>query len=134
MFNSNTFMDGGSVRLMAVSTTSVTVRVVFANNYDFSDAVYRMGFRFYFERLTFSGSCSVASVYSNQHGWNGNAWCQQGGCSNKCEIGDRMFFIGFSLYRDAYYQRQWPYWSAGYYYDFVINFGSVGQDSNNNAN
>lgn len=134
MFDSTTLMDGGGyTQLLAVSTTSVTVRIVIGNNnWDFSDATYRIGFRFYSERLTYSGPCSIASVYSQQHGWNG--WCQQGSCSNTCQVGDRKFWIGFSLYRNDYYQRQWPYWSAGYYYDFVVNFASVGQDSNNFAN
>ena len=135
MLDGNSLMDsGGYVKLLAVSTSSVTVRIVLATNrdWDFSDATYRMGIRFYTERLTYSGPCSVYSIYSQQYGWNG--WCQQGGCSTTCQVADRKFWIGFSLYRNDYYQRQWPYWSAGYYYDIVINFNSVGQDSNNFAN
>ena len=65
MFNANSIMDnGGYVRLLAVSTNSVTVRVVLSENWNFPDKTYRMGFRFYSERLTYSGPCSVGSVYS----------------------------------------------------------------------
>lgn len=46
-----------------------------------------------------------------------------------------MFYVSWRFYVDAStHQNQWPHWYPGDYTDFTFNFGSVGSDSNNNAN
>lgn len=131
VFASGIRMEGGYSQVIGVSSTQIVVRVYMTGNYDFYSSTYRMGFRFYAERLTV-GSCSSVSLWSSRYGSNG--WCQQGSCSYTCGTGDRMFYVAFYLYRAQSTQSQWPYWYSGDYYDITFNFNSVGQDTNNYAN
>ncbi len=128
-------MEGGNVIITAVTSMTITVQVTLASNYDFSDATWRIGFRFYTHRLQVN-TCNSITVSSYRYGGDRPAsWCQSGGtCTASCYTGDRMFGVVFSMYRNAYYQRQWPYWYGGDWYRFVFSFNSVTQDATNNAN
>lgn len=85
MFDGSTTMDSGYTKILSVSTNSIKIRILLSNNdYNFGDSTYRIGFRFYTERLTYVGPCSITTIYSSQHGSNG--WCQSSSasCSNTC--------------------------------------------------
>lgn len=128
-------MEGGNVVVMAVTSSSIRIRVTLkSHDYGFDDATFRIGFRFYTSRLLV-GSCSSVSVNSLRYG--GSSYCQFGGsCSSDCYNGDRMFAATFYNYRTTYNYHGWPYWYTNDWYDFTFTFAtnSVTQDSSNNAN
>lgn len=113
----------GYSRIIALSTTQITVRVYRGNSADFSN-VYAMDFRFYMERLTFSG-CQSVSFWHSYYGTFSRSFAGCGG------VGRHMWTL-YSYYTNGGFD--WPYWHGGYYIDFTFNFNSITGDVSNNAN
>ena len=101
-----------------------------SENINFPDETYRMGFRFYTPRLTYSGISNTVSVV-HRYGYN-PSWCVSGSCSITCGTGDRMFYCNFYMMRNVETQNQWRYWNSGDYYDMTFSFSSIGEDSTSN--
>ena len=126
----STDRSGGYAQIISVSSTQIKVRMRLYSNRDFADRTFRMGFRFYTERLTMS-SCSSVSVWNSRHGtgtWGSGSW------SRSCGTSTRRFYVVWTFYRVAYTQNQWPYWYSGDYTDLTFNFGSVGHHRSANPN
>lgn len=122
--------DSGYVRVMAATTSSITVRLQMNTDLGFEYYTYRLGFRFYTTRLFPTSPCSSVTAWNSRHGNFVSGWWLR-----DCEVGDRMFYVSWRFYVDASaHQNQWPHWYPGDYTDFTFNFASVGADSNNNAN
>jgi hypothetical protein len=133
IFQPSTTIDGsGYSQVISVSSTQVKVRMYLNGPYDFYSQTFRLVFRYYFGRLTFSGTCSIANIYSSRYG--NNYWCLSGSCSATCGNLDRQIYASFYMYRAQTSQYQWPYWYGGDYLDLTFTFGSVGGDVSNNAN
>lgn len=114
---------GGYAKIISLSSTSIVVRLYRSTNADFSN-VYRMVFRFYAERLSFSG-CSSVSFTSNRYSSNHRAL-------SGCGSSGRYFWADYSYYSNNYIE--WPYWYGGDYYDFTFSFSSITGDVSNDPN
>jgi hypothetical protein len=101
--------DSGSVRITALSSSSITIAATKGSNFYQSD-VYKMSFRFYMPRLTFSGGCSVSSSSGVPRS------------DESCSIGTNSLTLNYSFYdasNNNYHD--WPTWSAGTTYTWTIS-------------
>ena len=83
-----------------------------------------MTFRFYTERLNFSG-CQGVSFTSNRYSAN---FKSLSGCYGT----DRYFYTYYNFYSTG--GNSWPYWYANDYFDFTFTFSSITGDVSNNPN
>jgi hypothetical protein len=95
----------------ALSSTQIQFRVRKGSTSTFS-RVYKMTFRFYVERLTFSGACSVATRPVSQSG-------------DSCSVSGNSITFAYSSFFNTGNSHNWPTWSAGSEYVFKFNIGSI---------
>ena len=113
----------GYAQILSVSSTQIKVRVRRGSAASFNN-VYQMTFRFYTERLNFSG-CQGVSFTSNRYSAN---FKSLSGCYGT----DRYFHTYYNFYSTG--GNSWPYWYANDYFDFTFTFSSITGDVSNNPN
>ncbi len=112
MINHDT--DSGSVKITYLSSSQISFDVVKGATTNFPGDVYKMSFRFYVPRLTFSGTCGVAAEPVGQAG-------------RSCTPSGHSIVLNYSFYDtsggNAHY---WPVWSAGQTYSFSFTMTITG--------
>jgi len=117
-------------QIVSVTSTQIVVKIYKSSYLDLT-TVYRIGFRFYTQRLNPSG-CNNVSVYTARYSWPYGA--STGSWSVSCGVGGYMFYAIFSGYYPASPLDQWPSWIGGDTYQLTFNFNSISEDATNNAN
>ena len=135
ILSSQNVQTGGSARITALSSTSISVRLTVSSQNLNMDQAFRVGFRFYTPRLL-PGTCSSVTVWTNRWGWtpfSGNA-ANTGVISPVCGTGgsgSRKFYVVLRMFYksgSSSWPRQWPDFYSGDYFDFNLNFNTIGGD------
>lgn len=106
--------DGGSVKITALSSSSITIAATKGSNF-YQANIYRMSFRFYMERLTFSGGCSVSSSGVPRSG-------------GVCTPSGNTLTLNYSFYDTGNgNNHDWPQWTAGTTYTWTFSVSVAGE-------
>ena len=126
LFSSSWADTGGYSKIISVNANTIVVRLYRSSTISFP-SVYRMVFRFYAERLSFSG-CNSGSVnmYNSRHGSNFRTF-------SGCDTSGRHFWLTYDYWSTPSYSvnPSWPTWYGGDYFDFTVSFSSISGDSTN---
>jgi hypothetical protein len=127
LYDSSWADTSGFSKIISVSTSSITIRVQRNSNWNPGET-YRIGFRFYTERIQGAGSCTLTSLTKNG-GSHGIPNFQNGGCS----FHDRHVYMYITTESNS--NHYFPFWYAGEYYDFTFSASSsFSGDITNNPN
>lgn len=101
--------DSGSVKITYLSTSQIDFDVVKGGTTTFNSDVYKMVYRFYVPRLTFTGTCTVLAQPVSRAG-------------RTCTLDGHMIVLSYSFY-DASNNNghDWPTWSAGVTHSFSFS-------------
>lgn len=66
--------DSGYVRVIAATTSSITVRLSMNSDLAFEYYTYRLGFRFYTTRLFPTSPCTSVTAWNSRHGNFVSGW------------------------------------------------------------
>jgi hypothetical protein len=98
----------GWVKITSVASNSINFQMYKGSTISFS-STYKMTFRFYVDKLSFSGGCSVSSFTIGGKG------------SPSCTASNKYISITYSYFSTNNGNNVWPTWSAGSSYYLTIS-------------
>ncbi len=103
------------MRITGLSSSSISFQVVKGSNFYVSD-VYKMSFRFYTPRLSFSGGCSVSSSTNLPRS------------DGVCTASGNSLILNYSFWdASGNNYHDWPQWSAGVGYSWTFSVTVSGE-------
>lgn len=105
--------DTGSIKITGLSSSSISFDVTKGTAF-YQNDVYRVRFRFYVTRLTFSGGCSVSTSGVPRSG-------------GSCSASGNEIFLEYEFWDTSLSNsHDWANWAAGATYSFTFSVSVAG--------